>query len=226
MKKILIASLFLTFIISFTYGQRVFMTGDSHVSGKIYPEEVGKILQSNIDSLEYSFWGKAGAGFYSFNDNPEYMDTIFNYSPDILIVHLGTNGSYNAKYTDEKMIADMETFQSLIRERLPEVKIVYVTPFDNKKKSKTGKKKKSTSWIVNPNTKKCSEAINAFSNSHSNTYVIDNNGQYGMTFINGGSELIRNDYVHLTIKGYELLGEQVGNALLEIPGLFLEVKNE
>lgn len=217
------------------------MTGDSHVSGKIYPREVGRILEEAKPSVIFNTWGKGGAGFYTFNDTPAYMDSIYNADPDILIVHLGTNDSYARSFNEERFVNNMTTFYNNVHSRLPNCKIVFVSPFYNKNRQKgtttnyTVKNKKGKSvqkskkipgaWQVNHNTRLCSDAILNFVKDHPNTFIVDNNAEHGMEFLEGDN-LIREDYVHLTIAGYELLGQQVAESLLNIPELWENIEQQ
>lgn len=203
-------------------GQRIFLTGDSHVSGKVYPRQVKKIIEAAKPSARVKFWGKGGAGFYTFNETPAFMDSIYNASPDILVVHLGTNGCYNVSLDAEKTRKDIETFYTNVRARLPECKIVFVTPFYNKNRdviSDDGTTKSYGPWKVNRKTRQCSDIIVEFANAHPNTYVIDNNADAGTVFLDKKG-LIRQDNIHLTAKGYELLGRQVADKLLKNPALW------
>ena len=211
------------FIMALTVqAQKVFITGDSHVSGKVYPREVKRIIEESKPTAQVSFWGKGGAGFYTFNDTPEYMDSIFNAAPDILIVHLGTNGCYNVPLDAEKTLHDIEIFYSAVREKLPVCKIVFVTPFYNKNRdviSTNGDEKIYGPWKVNEKTRGVSDIIVNFTSGKSNTFVIDNNADAGTVFVDGPG-LIREDNVHLTAEGYTLLGQQVAQRVLEIPELW------
>lgn len=189
----------------------VFMTGDSHVTAKPYVETVGRVLRQHYPDVNFSAWGKVGASFYSFNNTPSLMETIYEKNPDILVVNLGTNDSYASVFDVRRFTASMETFYNNVRAHLPDACIVFVTPFFNKNKEKG-----SGAFKVNDNTRLCAEAMQTFVQTHDNAYVVDNNAEYGMIFIEGGNELIRGDNVHLTVKGYETLGEEVAGNLLEI----------
>lgn len=189
----------------------VFMTGDSHVSSRVYPERVGDILVDADPEIEFDYHGKAGAGFYSFNDEPSLMRRIYAAEPDILIVHLGTNDSYTRRFDSGKFTADISEFYRNVREHCPEALVVFVTPFYNKLKG---------SREVNGNTRACSDAILEFAKGKEGVYVIDNNADHGMDFLNGGHRLISHDNVHLTPEGYKELGDQVGQALIDIEDLW------
>lgn len=196
--------------------QRVFMTGDSHVFAKIYPAKVEEIIREQHHDIDFSYWAKNGICFYSFNTTPQYFDSIFEFKPDILLVHLGTNGAYANNFTRKEFRQEMETFYSTLTDSLPDVKVVFVTPFTNKK----CKNKKKGRWHVNYKNRDVADEIIAFVEDHPNTFVIDNNKEVGMSFLNS-SVLIRPDNVHLTEKGYEELGSQVGYHLLDIEPLWI-----
>ena len=228
--KNIIGLIFLISGIGNLMAQKVFMTGDSHVFAKIYPTEVEQILRSRHHNMEFDWWAKNGICFYSFNSTPEYYDSIFAFKPDILIVHLGTNGAYDNTFTRPKFRAEMENFYSTLTESLPEVKVVFVTPFTNKKR----KYRKKGKWFVNHKNRDVADEIIAFTEAHPDTYVIDNNAEVGMKFLKSKG-LIRPDNVHLTEAGYKELGQMVGTQVLEISPLwsvhpayeeFIEEKSE
>lgn len=191
--------------------QKIFMTGDSHVFAKVYPHTVEEVLRQEHPDIDFSYWAKNGICFYSFNSNPEYYDSIFAFRPDILIVHLGTNGAYDNNFTRPAFRAEMENFYATLTDTLPQVKTVFVTPFTNKKR----KNKKKGRWHVNNKNRDVADEIIAFVADHPGTYVIDNNKEAGMSFLKSPG-LIRPDNVHLTEEGYKVLGNNIGAHILEI----------
>lgn len=212
MHKLIVAAI-LFFSPAFSaFSWNVFMVGDSHVCSRIYPESVERIICAHHPDVNFSFWGKIGAGFYTYNESPQMMDHIYEAEPDILIVHLGTNDSFTKRFVKKNFLKDVKLFFSNVRAHLPECKIVFVTPFFNiLKGSKT----------PNRNTRACADALLSFTEDKFNTYVVDNNAQYGKHFLDNRADLMRHDCVHLTEKGYEELGNQVGHALLEMEDLWL-----
>ena len=58
-----------------------------------------------------------------------------------------------------------------------------------------------------------------FAADKADTYVIDNNADAGTVFLDQPG-LINADNIHLTPKGYKLLGSQVARRLLEITPLW------
>lgn len=198
-----------------THAQKIFMTGDSHVFAKIYPSTTESIIRTEHPDITFDWWAKNGICFYSFNSNPEYFDSIFKIEPDILLVHLGTNGAYANNFTRQAFRKEMEAFYATLTETLPDIKVVFITPFTNKKR----KFRKKGKWRVNYKNREVSDEIIAFVNDHPHTFVIDNNASVGMKYLKSPS-LIRQDFVHLTEEGYRNLGTEVGKEILNIQNLW------
>ena len=218
--SVLYKKIILTFLLVFTLthmsdAQKVFMTGDSHVFAKVYPQKVEEVIRMAHPDIEFSWWAKNGICFYSFNSDPEYYDSIFAFHPDILIVHLGTNGAYDNNFTRSAFRTEMENFYTTLTDSLPDVKVVFVTPFTNKKR----KYRKKGRWRVNNKNRDVADEIISFVGDHPATFVIDNNAEAGMSFLKD-KKLIRPDNVHLTEAGYNVLGDSVGHHLLEIESLW------
>lgn len=188
------------------------MVGDSHVCSRIYPNVVNSTISGEEADINFSYFGKIGAGFYTYNDTPQYMNEIYDASPEILIVHLGTNDSYTRNFSRKKFLGHLSIFYDNVEKRLPECKIVFVTPFYNRLRG---------SKTPNKNTRRCAEAIRDFTSNHRNTYLVDNNADHGMYFLNHRGEMMRNDCIHLTERGYEVLGRQVGEALVGMEDLWI-----
>lgn len=190
----------------------VFMAGDSHVCSKIYPRGVEAILEREEPDISFSYYGKIGAGFYTYIESRAMMDEIYEANPDILIVHLGTNDSFTRNFNRKEFLRNVGIFHGDVEKRFPECKIVYITPFYNRLKG---------SSKPNRNTRRCADALLDFAASHSNAYVVDNNATHGMYFLDHKESLMRHDCIHLSEKGYEVLAEQVGDALAEMEDLWI-----
>lgn len=219
MRKYISKFIFALFIVSTGVlnlsAQKVFMTGDSHVFSKIYPDTVEEIIRTRHPDMVFDWWAKNGICFHHFNIYPEYFDSIFAFQPEILLVHLGTNGAYNNAFSRQKFRKDMEDFYSTLTDSLPEVKVVFVTPFTNKKR----KFRKKGKLRINYKNREVADEIIAFSKEHPDTFVIDNNEEVGMRYLKSPS-LIRHDYVHLTEAGYKDLGNLVGKKMLLLEDLW------
>lgn len=194
------------------FAWKVFMAGDSHVCSKIYPRGVEAVLCREEPDVEFSYYGKIGAGFYTYNDSPSMMREIYDAEPDILIVHLGTNDSYTKRFSRKDFLHNVSVFHKAVAARLPECKIVFVTPFYNRLRG---------SGSPNRNTRRCADALLDYAAGFSELFVVDNNASHGMYFLDHRSTLMRPDCVHLTEKGYEELARQVGEALADMEDLWI-----
>ena len=214
MKRFLFSFSLLLFFFFKGMAFNIYMTGDSHVCSNYYPERVGDILVDADPEIDFSYWGKVGATFETFNTTPPYMDKIYDAAPDILIVHLGTNDSYSDPFKKDWFVDNLNTFYENVKSGCPDCMIVFITPFYNKLKN--GK--------VNGSTRECADAYIDFGADHDDVFIVDNNADYGMYFLDGGAELIRNDGVHLTMEGYKDLGDQVGQEIIDIDALWVDAE--
>lgn len=211
MKKLLSFLIIMAVSLAASAQLRVFMTGDSHVSSKYYPRAVEELLRQADPDIVFDWSAKVGASFWSFAKSDfALLHPAIEFDPDILIVHLGTNDSYAAKFNPDTFTTNVNNLYNKVEQELPGCQIVFVTPFVNRRKER-GK------WVDNLNADLCSEALVKFAEDHPDCHVVDNNYYHGFDFID--EKLIRNDYVHLTVDGYKTLGEQVGLGVLALPGL-------
>ena len=191
--------------------QNIYMMGDSHVGSKVYPNKVEEMIRSKYPDIKFTYWFKNGLFFSNFSSNPNYYSKISDFKTDILVLNMGTNEAYTEKFSPENFRKHLSSFYEGLIKRMPYIKVVFVTPFTNKLKVK-GKFK------VNENNSLASDEILSFVADHPDTYAIDINEEAGTSFIDTPG-LIR-DNVHLTLEGYRILGERVGEDLLDIPELW------
>ena len=187
---------------------KVFLLGDSYVEGDIFPKQVSSTLKSGNSGISFSYSGKRGASFFTYNKHPELLQDAISYQPNVLIVHLGTNDSYFANFDAKTFTTNVTTFYKAVNKALPSCKIVFVTPIKNKLKNNS----------INESTGKCADALVSFANSHTGCFSININKTNGMDFINKG--FLASDNVHLSGQGYTYLGTLVGKALLNISDLW------
>lgn len=190
MKQIILIFVVALFNIVNGYSQNIVMIGDSHVRGNIYPLSVKKNL-----GKQYSFTydGKNGytlARYFSQNKNK-----IYRINPDIVIVCFGTNESYSTSYNANKHYRQISSFYSEIHQRLPKAKIIFIGLFGNKLR-------KGNKYINNYNVKRANEVIRRFSSLHSDCYFIQPCSIKECYY--------QRDQVHLTVKGYQILGHYIG----------------
>ena len=191
--------------------QKIYMMGDSNVGSKLYPDKVEQVIKTKHPGIQFKYSFKNGMRFAHFKSSPEFYNRITTYKPDILILNLGTNDSYTEHFSVKNFNRDMEAFYTTITKKLPDIKIVFVTPYTVILKLKTGNK-------VNKNSRVASDEILKFVKTHPNTYAVDVNETFGTTFID--SPKLNRDKIHLTVEGYNMLGKEVGDGINKLAGLW------
>ena len=66
---------------------KVFLLGDSYVEGDIFPKQVSSTLKSGNSGISFSYSGKRGASFFTYNKHPELLQDAISYQPNVLVVH-------------------------------------------------------------------------------------------------------------------------------------------
>lgn len=188
------------------------MVGDSHVALKTYPQTLERILAEELPGITFDSLGIGGAGFYTYVDKSANMKRIYALEPEILIVALGTNDCNNWYYSPDKLRERATRLYNGVKERYPDCKVVFVTPFCFKTKVVRGKELE-----INPNVGATAGVLNDMARELPDVWTIDLMAGHGMDFIDGN--LMRKDFIHLTNPGYEHLARLVADALMTQPGL-------
>lgn len=191
--------------------QKIYMVGDSHVGSKIYPKNIESTIKTKYPNAQLSYSYKNGLRFSTFESTSDIVRALVGFKPDIVVTNLGTNEAYTNRFSASKLKKGMESFYAFLKKKLPDVKLVLVTPYTNKLKL-NGK------FETNNNNRLAADEIIKFAKDHPDVYVVDANMEFGTKFIDS-PKLIR-DNVHLKVPGYEMLGKKVGEEMLAIPALW------
>lgn len=215
---------------------RVLHLGDSHVAGKTFPQAVKEVLAEQFGTAEsadegsgvyFRFIGRNGATSASFLTN-DYMQSIAEVSPDLIILSLGTNEAHGMGYREELHTEQLNTFFEMLRDACPQATILLTTPpgdyltttYVNYRRTSRHSRKKvrqvRRSTRPNPMGPRCAANILAYGNEH-NMPVWDLHTICGgnLTERNWVSaHLMRPDRIHFQPAGYTLQGHLLGNALV------------
>lgn len=215
MKKILIKNLLACILVLTGWGnleaQKIYMMGDSHVGSKIYPNKIEEVIKAKYPNIQFTYWHKNGLRFSNFSSNPEYYSKISSFKTNILILNLGTNEAYTNRFSSKNFQKNLDSFYTGLIKKMPDIKVVFITPYTNKLKA-------NGTYTVNENNRQASDIIVEFVKSHPNTYVVDINAKAGTKFID--SPKLNRDKVHLTVEGYKMLGQEAGEDILKLDGLW------
>lgn len=196
--------------IASTKAHNIYMMGDSHVGSKLYPNKVEQMIRTKYPDIKFTYSYKNGLRFSHFNSNPEFYNKIASSNTDILILNLGTNEAYTNRFSSSNFKKHLEAFYSGLIKKMPDIKVVFVTPYTNVLKLKGTAQ-------VNENNRLAADLLKEFVTTHPNTYVVDINEEVGSTFID--TPKLNRDKVHLSAEGYKMLGTMVGEDILKIPNL-------
>jgi lysophospholipase L1-like esterase len=81
--------------------------------------------------IVYNSAGVAGARYQEFNGTEFFFKQFSLLSPDLMIISLGTNESFDPKYDENKFATDVDTLISRIRRKSPGLNIILTLPSEN-----------------------------------------------------------------------------------------------
>lgn len=166
----------------------------------------GLVLENNSPGVIYHTIGVNGAKCSDFTKFPLFFEQLKVLSPDLVIISLGTNESFDKLITPD-YITQLNLMIEAIRTKNPETAILITTPPPSQFKRKF------------PNTFVAEYAREILAQSTTNNYTV-----WDMFSISGGlfgisqsakAGLIGADRVHYTKNGYEKQGQLFMEAFLE-----------
>lgn len=166
----------------------------------------GLNLSNQHLGVTYNGIGFNGAKYFNYNDSDLFFEQLSNYSPDLLIVSLGTNEAFDKVYKIEQFRADLELFFSKI-EQLGVKNILLTTPPSALRSAR----------YENPKLEQYATVLKEF--AHEKGYAIWDlfavmNGTKGMKhWYKKG--LAGRDRIHFTEAGYRLQADLLYDALIQ-----------
>jgi lysophospholipase L1-like esterase len=169
----------------------------------------GLVLKNDSAGILYHTIGVNGATFKSYNKTSLFAQQLNYLHPDLVIISLGTNESYDAKFDSLQFKKELQEFVSTIKTACNYCSVLFTTPADNfkihKKKAIHNAKPKLVSQLL----------INYANANHYATWnLYDIMGGKGSMKTWHNNKLATKDYVHFTRAGYELQGELIFEAIL------------
>lgn len=170
----------------------------------------GIVLENNNNGLIYHNIGVNGAKFSDYNKYTLFFDQISTLEPDLVILSLGTNESFE-KLESADYINQLKMFVTNLRNQNPQINIIISTPAPSlfNRKNYNNFIKDYTDDIL-----KIASSLNV---AVWNLYSISG-GHDGIT-ANASKNLIGPDRVHYTKTGYAWHGKLLADAILN--GLYL-----
>ena len=175
----------------------------------------GLVVENNEPGVIYHSIGVNGAKFSDYNKYPLFFDQLKGLSPDLVIISMGTNESFD-RLDDEVFKQEINRFVKSIRSNNPNTAILITTP----PPSYFGKGKPNNYATALSNA----ISVNAVNQKYAIWDLYNNlGGTLGLPYL-VNQNLLAKDLVHYTIKGYEYTGVLFYEGLMKVYEEYL--KNE
>ena len=176
----------------------------------------GFSFYSRNHGIIYHTVGVNGAKVESYLKCNYFGEQLRYLNADWVIVSLGTNDSYTSNFDTVKFSKNLNDMILKIKQSSPNAAVLFVTPGDDY----------INKTIENNNVKLASEIIKKITKeqgvSYWDFYNIMGGDESIVKWYNYG--LAHTDYLHFTIKGYEIQSELMFNAFLKLYYSYLEVR--
>ena len=170
----------------------------------------GILLENDSSGVLYNMVGANGAEFRHYNMSKYFMEQLPYLNPDLVIVSLGTNDAYPARFNSTAFYNHIDTLISNIKRTNPNACVLFTTPPDSYRKARRGK-------VKNPNMKSARMVMIKYCLQHNLAYwdLYEIMGGYGSMAKWYSSGLAAKDHVHFTGKGYLIQGDLFYRALMK-----------
>lgn len=187
-------------------------------------------LANGQPGVIYNTIGNGGSDMGMYNLIPEFGRGISNLFPDLIILALGTNDSYN-NYTDAKFLRNLDRIVGELRSANPDAQILLVSPMEiqyaktiRTKKRVKGRKGRYRTVTTKSKNRTVVESI-ASIRDIMREYARQNNIAFYDWYEAAGGEgasarwvdagLMRADHIHLTADGYQLHARKLFDSILD-----------
>lgn len=175
----------------------------------------GLVVENNEPGIIYHSIGVNGAKFSDYNKYPLFFDQLTGLSPDLVIISMGTNESFD-RLDDEVFKQEINLFIKSIKSNNPNTAILLTTPPPSY--FAKGKPNNYATALSN------AISVNAVNQKYAIWDLYNNlGGTLGLPYLLN-ENLLAKDLVHYTIKGYEYTGTLFYEGLMKVYDEYL--KNE
>ncbi len=172
----------------------------------------GMILENDSAGLLYNMIGVNGAEYRHYNRSQYFLEQMSYLKPDLVILSMGTNEGFNAKFDSANFYQQVDTLVNNIRLRNPGVNILVTTPPDSYRKVRKGKKRY---YAKNPQMLAARNTLIRYCTKNQIAYwdLYEVMGGYGSmnAWYKGG--LVARDHLHFSAKAYQMMGNLLYKAI-------------
>lgn len=177
----------------------------------------GVVLENDTPGIIYHGIGVNGAKAIDYNKYPLFFKQLPALQPDLIIVSLGTNESFE-KIETEKFTEELNTFINNIKTANPNACVLVMTPPPSlfKKRYPNTFAGSYSSAILQQESEKYYASWDLFTEM-GGLYSVPENAKKGLMFT---------DRIHYSVQGYELQGELFTESFLKAYNDFKLMKED
>lgn len=177
-------------------------------------------LLSGDNGLLYSAIGNNGATFATYTAIPGFGDAVERLQPDLIVLSLGTNEAFG-RFNEGEFRSQMDALVATLKASCPDAALLLTTPQECYKRSYTRrgrgrKRRRVRSYSINSNIARARDVITDYCALNSiavyDWFAVA--GGVGSASKWLGDKLMNTDRIHLTWDGYHLMGDLLGESLL------------
>lgn len=172
--------------------------------------------------ISYNVIGNNGAAYTTYNSLPGFADGVKLLDPDLVIISLGTNEAFG-RTSDTEMRLQVMRLVADIRAARPGVKLLLTTPAECQRRVRGRSRRRASSYQPNANIRRLRNVIMAVGREEGipvyDFYAVA--GGTGSSSLWLSDKALGKDRIHLTRRGYTIMGTLFTDALDEAINRFL-----
>jgi lysophospholipase L1-like esterase len=168
----------------------------------------GVYVENDQAGVVYNAAGVAGARYRDFLRNDFFIEQLPLFTPDLVIISLGTNESYDPLFTEASFRQIVDSMFTMIEERIPNTSVLIALPSENYRV-------KNGVATVNQRIPIITNILREQSQKHGFAVwdLFEAMGGEGSMLEWKKAGLVNEDHIHYLKKGYNLQGELLFEAI-------------
>lgn len=185
----------------------VVLENDKPNADATHMQYYGFIMENESPGIVYHVAGVNGAQYGNYANAPLFAPQTKALGPQLIIISLGTNEAFGAKFDSLQMVKDIDSLVTHLQDNNPWASFILTTPPDVYKRRK----------YYNANIKKMSDIIDGYAKANGLAVwnMFDITGGYTSAKNWRKYRLLAGDGVHFQHAGYKLQGQLLLDAILK-----------
>ncbi len=170
----------------------------------------GVLMENDSPGVLYNMAGVNGAEFRHYNAARYFFEQSKYLAPNLIILSLGTNEALGGTINTDDMYENIRQMVDSLKQQNPGAVFLFTTPSDSYRRARKG-------FLKNANTQKSKNTIIRFCEEQHYAFWDLNAvmGGYGSMMYWYRNGLAQRDLIHFTVRGYQLQGNLLYNAIIQ-----------